>query len=122
MPEGTGRIVTAEELARFAECRLAWWYDRTHPLAGASGAELARRVDLLGAVYGPGARDLPEYQMLTHLRDRAVGAPVAAPKATPRPDVRPLDPPHRLITGVVLIAAVVIGCVLASIVFALTAR
>jgi hypothetical protein len=70
-PDPHPRLVSSDELRRFAVCRLAWWYDRTHPLAGASTDELARRLDLLLAVYGPGARDLPEYRLLDDLRERA---------------------------------------------------
>ena len=122
MPEAQGRLVTTEELARFAECRLAWWYDRTHPLAQASTDEVARRIELLGAVYGPGARDLPEYQLLNHLRERSAGQVSASTAAPPVSDVRPLDRPHRLVGAVIISAAMVIGCVLASIVFSLTQR
>jgi hypothetical protein len=122
MPDGTGRIVTTEELARFAECRLAWWYDRTHPLARANADELTRRIDLLGTVYGPGARDLPEHQLLRHLRERAGGMPAATPKAAPPADVGPTERPHRLLIAIILIGAIVVGGVLASIVFSLTQR
>lgn len=121
MSDGTGRIVTAEELARFAECRLAWWYDRTHPLARANADELTRRMELLGTVYGPGARDLPEHQLLRHLRERAGGKP-SAPKAAPPAEVGPMERPQRLLVAIVIIGALIVGGVLASIVFSLTQR
>ena len=119
MPGTQGRIVTTEELARFAECSLAWWYDHTHPLARANADELARRSELLGAVYGAGAQDLPEYQLLRHLRERAQGMPALPPPASAA-EARPLAHPQRLIAGVILVGALIVGAVLASIVFSLT--
>lgn len=73
------RLVTTTELQRFAQCPLAWWYDRAHPFAQASAAELARRLTIFQAVYGPGARDLPEYRLLQHLHAQAIAKAPQAP-------------------------------------------
>ena len=114
------RRVTATELGRFEQCRLAWWYDRTHSLAKASAFELAKRIALFEAVYGPGAHDLPEYHLMTHLRERAEDAP-PPPPIIPEPVV-PFDSPAPLVRAGVLVAAIVIGLVGAGLVFSFTHR
>ena len=73
------RMVTTDELQRFVQCPLAWWYDRTHPFAQASAEELARRLTIFQAVYGPSARDLPEYRLLAHLHAQATGQRKTSP-------------------------------------------
>jgi hypothetical protein len=120
MPEqqtGLGRLVTTEELARFETCRLAWWYDHTHPLARATPKEIARRLEIFEAVYGPGVRDLPEYQMLTHLREQAKDPLPAAMIVKHSETLRPGRAPRGLlgcVGGAVLmiVALVVLGIVL----------
>lgn len=94
-PQPDRRLVTADEIARFEFCPLAWWYDRTHPLAQAAPTEIEQRRLVLETVYGPGAKDLPEYQMLTHLKIRAdqQPLPVAGNPSVPEyvvPHPRPL--------------------------------
>ncbi len=114
------RIVDASELRRFETCALAWWYDRHHPLAEASEADLTRRIELFEAVYGPGSRDLPEYQMLTHMRERARGA---SPEPARRsPPVSPLDSPRPLVTGIVIAALVIAALVAGGLFFAVGQR
>lgn len=117
--EATGaRRVTTAEIERFEECRLAWWYDREHPLAKAGAGELSRRLDLFEAVYGPGVRDLPEFHLMNHLRDRASGAPPPT-NATVISDeaIGPLDKPTVLVQVIFLIGAVIVGLVFAGIAF-----
>ncbi len=114
------RIMDAREVGRYEVCPLAWWYDRQHPLASADVATIMHRMELLTAVYGPGTQDLPEYQLLQHLRERAearVTPGVAVPVAQP---IRPAGAPHSLLHLVIAIAAIVIGLVAAGMVFAVT--
>lgn len=110
------RLVTTAEVRRFEQCRLAWWYDRTHPLAHASADELSRRLDLFVAVYGPGSRDLPEFRLLADLHANAVQSgppPLAVPLAAS--PITPLDRPQRVIGVTILIGAVIVALVLGGI-------
>ncbi len=121
MPEqqtALGRLATTEELARFETCRLAWWYDRTHPLARATPHEIARRLEIFEAVYGPGVRDLPEYQLLTHLREQAKDPSQSIVIVKRSDPLRPGRAPRGLLgcvalAVVVIVALVMLGAVLA---------
>lgn len=116
------RLVSASEVGRYEMCPLAWWYDHTHPLASASPPELDRRIAILEAVYGPGAGDLPEFQLLHHLREQSGGAAAALkPERDPLPEPVVLPrAPGRYVAIVVGIAAIIVGLMLAGIVFSLT--
>lgn len=118
VPLSASRLVTTAEMARFATCRLAWWYDRTHPLARAAPSEVTRRLELFEAVYGPGVRDLPEYHLLTHLRDQAQVTPQPAAQPQSARSIAPTEQPQRLVGCVIvaalaLIALLVLGVMLA---------
>lgn len=112
------RLIATTELARFETCQLAWWYDQTHPLAGATADELTRRLELFAAVYGPGARDLPEFHLLTHLHQRAHGA-VSTPTTTKSRPALPADAPRGLVAGVTLVALLIVTLVVTGIIFSL---
>ncbi len=119
-PTPKERIMDAREVGRYEVCPLAWWYDRQHPLASADVATITHRMELLTAVYGPGTQDLPEYQLLRHLRERAearVTPAVPSPVAQP---IRPVGTPNGLFRLAIAIAAIVIGLVAAGMVFAVT--
>lgn len=113
------RLVTTAEVRRFEQCRLAWWYDRTHPLAQASADELRRRMDLFLAVYGPGARELPEYRLLADMEASAQQSnmPLLMAPASMQP-IAPLDRPQQIIMVTFVIAAIIIALVLVGIFFA----
>ncbi len=119
-PMNMSRLVTTAELARFETCRLAWWYDRTHPLAHAAPPEITRRLDLFEAVYGPGVRDLPEYQLLTHLRDQAQATPASTSPKQPVQLALPADRPRRLVGCVLCAACAIIALLLIGIILSLT--
>ncbi len=111
--------VAAEDVARFEQCPLAWWYDRAHPLARAPAPDLARRMEILHAVYGPAVAEVAEYQFLCRQHEHALARPDAPPSA-PLAPAMPLGPPYWLIAGVVLLGAVIIGLALAGLVFGMT--
>lgn len=113
------RLVTTAEVRRFEQCRLAWWYDRTHPLAQASADELGRRMDLFLAVYGPGSRDLPEYRLLADMHASAdqCAVPLLAAPASAQA-IAPLDRPRQVILVTIVIAAIIIALMLVGIFFA----
>jgi hypothetical protein len=111
------RIITTDELRRFEFCPLAWWYDRHHPLARASAPELARRMELFEAVYGPSARDLPEYHLLAHLREQIEQTPPDLARATP--PIAPLDSPRPLVASLIAIALIVAALVAGGVIFTL---
>jgi hypothetical protein len=117
----TPQPITAEEVARFEQCPLAWWYDRAHPLTHAPAPDLARRMEILRAVYGPGVAEMAEYQFLQRQHEHALARPDEPEDAPPIPAM-PLGPPHWLIATVVLVGAVIIGLALAGLVFGLTQR
>lgn len=115
-PRAAGqRLIAAAELARFETCPLAWWYDRAHPLAQASGAEIARRLAVLAAVYGPGAPALPEYQLLSDLAARVAAELPAEPEPAA---LHPAGAPRLLILAVLGGAAIIVGLALAALAFA----
>jgi len=113
MPEPTPQLSTTE-LARYEMCSLAWWYDRTHPLAEASTGEINRKLSIFTAVYGPGATELPEYRLLTDLKQHHERTssifPIPAPEM-----VAPSDSPQRLFGCVGIIIFGIIAVVIISI-------
>jgi hypothetical protein len=81
------RRVDVDELVRFDTCRLAWWYERTHPLAKKTVEELVRHQQVLEAIYGTNIQNLPEYNLVTHLQELARKKGQLVPE-----DKKPFDP------------------------------
>ncbi len=110
------RIITTKELARFYECRLAWWYDREYPLSSASADELARRLDLLKALHGPDFEQNPEYLLLKDLHGRAAdtAAPAAEYSEIQPSKIQYREHPQTFIIVIAAIAAVLILALLVS--------
>jgi hypothetical protein len=112
------RIITTEELARFESCRLAWWYDRTYPLAKASATEISKRIDIFEAVYGTDASNLPEYQLLQN-QAGALASKIDAPASKDQASAAPKHHPIHLMGCIILVALLIILLAVGSIFFTL---
>ena len=117
-PTAPQRLLNVAEVGRHETCPLMWWYDQHHPLAGAGTDDLQRRQEILAAVYGPAARDLPEFRLLTDLLARTATPPATKPPPTRAAPTGPVVESGGLLALVVIVAAIIVGLVLAGVVFA----
>ncbi len=110
------RIITTKELARFYECRLAWWYDREYPLSSASADELARRLDLLKALHGADTEQSPEYLLLKDLHGRAaaIAEPTPAQNEIQPSQIHYREHPQTFMIIIAAIAAILLLALLAG--------
>lgn len=106
------RIVQAEEIARYEECPLAWWYDRKHHFGAAAPEEIQRYMDIYQLVHGAGIKELPAYHVMEKFL-QSKGGDAAPVKPVP---VKPSGPPGALAGCIGLVAIGIIGLVILGII------